>query len=223
MTVGIYIIRNKINNKVYVGKSKNIERRWKQYSYGYRNQNLDYLNQHLLNSMNIHGFDNFEFIIEEECDFNLLPERELFWMIHYNSFDMDYGYNLRLDSSSGMIVHDSTSKKISNRLKVEWNEGVREQHGAKLKESWERNDRSRQEQSERMVKSLTKYLYNIRTEDFELNSISYKELKQLKLHGVLGKFMKYKLNKVQFKGYTIERVLIRNERSTDTARINKIR
>lgn len=211
MTIGIYIIRNKINNKVYIGKSKNIERRWKQYSYGYRNQNSNYLNQHLLNSMNEYGFDNFEFIIQEECEFNLLSERELFWMVHYNSFDMNHGYNLRVDSSSGMIVHDFTSKKISNRLKAEWSEGVRELHGIKLKESWDRNDRSRQEQSDRMAKSLTKYLYNISKDDYQLNSISYKELKKLNLHGVLGKYFKYKLDIVKFKGYIIERVLIKNE------------
>lgn len=211
MTIGIYIIRNKINNKVYVGKSKNIERRWKQYKYGYLNQNLDYLNQHLLNSMNVHGFNNFEFLIQEECEFNLLPERELFWMVHYNSFDTNNGYNLRIDTDSGMITHVSTREKISNRLKIEWSEGVRDLHKVKLKESWERNDRSRQEQSDRMVKSLTKYLYNVSTSDYQLNSISYKELKNLKLHGVLSKFMKYKLDRVEFKGCTIERVLIQNE------------
>ena len=92
MTIGIYIIRNKINNKVYVGKSKNIERRWKQYKYGYRNQNLDYLNQHLLNSMNFHGFNNFEFLIQEECAFNLLPERELFWKKALKT--IEFGYNI---------------------------------------------------------------------------------------------------------------------------------
>lgn len=33
MTVGIYKITNNINNKSYIGQSRNIEKRWKFYSF----------------------------------------------------------------------------------------------------------------------------------------------------------------------------------------------
>ena len=33
MTIGIYKIENKINKKIYVGQSINIEKRWKEHKY----------------------------------------------------------------------------------------------------------------------------------------------------------------------------------------------
>lgn len=38
MTVGIYKITNNINNKCYIGQSRNIEKRWRDHKYS----NLDY-------------------------------------------------------------------------------------------------------------------------------------------------------------------------------------
>lgn len=207
MTTGIYIIQNKINNKVYVGKSINIERRWKQYEYCFRKNKISHINQYLLNSMLLYGYENFNFIVKEECSVSDLSERELFWMNHYKSFDSDYGYNLRVDSSSGMIAHQLTRDKISNRLRNEWKSGIRDLHSEKLKESWNRGDRDRDQQSETMSRALTKYFYKITSESCSL-VVKYKQLREMKLHGVIGKFAKYKCDIVQFKDYTIERILV---------------
>lgn len=209
MDSGIYIIRNKVNNKVYIGKTKNFTKRWKQYLYDFRNQNTDHMNPYLLASMNKHGFNTFEFSVLEYCSIEESSERELYWMLQFDSTNRDFGYNLRMDTSSGMITHELTREKISKRLTREWSEGIRSQHGNKLKESWERGDRDRLEQSDRMSKSLTKYKYILTDKSTgAVSVVLYNELKEIKLHGVISKFHKYKVNIVEFKGFKIERVSI---------------
>lgn len=81
---GIYVIENIVNNKKYVGKSKNVYKRIHQHVSDIlileRNYNE---NPHLLNSVNHHGLDNFKYYIIEEFiqDENLeenLKTRELY-------------------------------------------------------------------------------------------------------------------------------------------------
>lgn len=207
MNSGIYLIRNKVNGKVYVGKTKNFKKRFYQYEYDFRNQRIEHINQYLLSSMNKYGFDNFEFKVIEYCSIELCAEREFFWMNKYQSLNKEKGYNLRSDSSTGMITHPETSLKISNRLKSEWEDGKRELHGDKLKESWDRGDRDRSEQGQRMSDSLTKYHYIvIDINSNEVKTVKYKQLKELGLNGVLGKFAQTKCDNVRFKGFNVERV-----------------
>ena len=82
---GIYVIRNLINQKVYVGKSKNIYKRLHQHLSDIKILERNYNeNPHLLNSVIKYGIDNFDYyVIEyfEESNENLeelLADRELF-------------------------------------------------------------------------------------------------------------------------------------------------
>ena len=115
---GIYCIRNIINNKVYIGKSKNIYQRIQQHIYDLNNNNKKCENDHLRNAWNKYGENFFEYFVLEYLEENekLVSERELYWMKIYNSLDNKKGYNLRSDSDSRMIVHKDTSEKISKRI-----------------------------------------------------------------------------------------------------------
>lgn len=53
MTIGIYQIKNKINGKVYIGQSINIEKRLKRHLNDLRK--LKHRNQHLQNAFNKYG------------------------------------------------------------------------------------------------------------------------------------------------------------------------
>jgi group I intron endonuclease len=133
---GIYAIINRVNNKIYIGKTKNFYKRYHQYLYDIKNKKTEHINTYLLNSIIKHKSENFRFEIIEILNLNkinLFNEKELFWMDIYNSCIKLKGYNLRRDSSTGMIVHEETSKKISERLKKEWLEGIRKDHSKKLK------------------------------------------------------------------------------------------
>lgn len=86
---GIYKITNKLNNKSYIGQSNNIQRRLAEHkSENYRNFHLD---KPLYKSISKNGIENFSFEIIEQCDENILDEREKYWINIYNC--LDNGYN----------------------------------------------------------------------------------------------------------------------------------
>lgn len=205
-SAGIYKITNEVDGKVYIGKTKNFKNRWRQYQYDYENRRSRSLNSYIMNAMLKHGFEKFRFDIVEICDISLCADRELYWMDYYESCDLTKGYNLRRDSSSGMITHPATSEKISNRLKDEWSSGIRSGHSTKMIESWSDKDKSMQ--SAIMTKALTKYNYLLTDANGISITLSYKKLRELDLHRVLGKFLRKNSNVVEYKGYIIERVLL---------------
>lgn len=126
MSIGIYCIRNVITNKRYIGKSKNIEKRFRQHKYLLTsNKNTDKnTNRHLKSSVLKYGIENFEFSILETIttiDENLLSEMELKWIDYYKTLDRSKGYNLRYDSSTKMVCHEETLKMMSDSRKGKLN------------------------------------------------------------------------------------------------------
>jgi hypothetical protein len=88
LSCGIYKITNNINSKSYIGLSKNIEKRWLAHKYNYRHNINDTV---LCKAFNKYGIDNFNFSILELCDKNRLSEREIYWIVKYDSYN--HGYN----------------------------------------------------------------------------------------------------------------------------------
>ena len=66
--IGIYKITNLITNKVYIGQSVDIERRWKQHIESSKNPtNSSYYNQ-LSTDFRYYGIHNFSFEVLETID-----------------------------------------------------------------------------------------------------------------------------------------------------------
>lgn len=110
---GIYKIVNCINNKVYIGQSIDIEKRFNDHKY-----NSDNNIQHpLYNSIRKYTINNFDFLIlDEVADINKLDECEQFWMDYYNSYNPEYGYNLSPTSGGstrGIKLKEEHKRKIS--------------------------------------------------------------------------------------------------------------
>lgn len=209
---GIYCIRNTVNNKVYIGKSKNIYNRIIQHCHKLKIKDADE-NPFLIKSWHKYGRSSFEYFVIEYLELNekLVAERELYWMQHFKSLDKNYGYNLRCDSDSKMIVHESTSKKISERLKKEWAEGVRSEHAKKVSKAWTSNPERMRLQSIEWSKTLTKYTYNIYTlNNILLETCNYKRLKELHLQNVIAAFYRKQTNIIKFKNLLIERIIIKD-------------
>lgn len=88
MHTGIYKYENKINKKIYIGQSVNIEKRYRQHLYCAENS--------IKNKMAIdraiekYGIDNFDFSIVEECRVEDLDDREKYWIAYYNSYKTGY-------------------------------------------------------------------------------------------------------------------------------------
>ena len=104
-TYKIYMHKNKINGKIYVGQTYQVpQERWGCQGKGYRNCTKFY------NAIQKYGWDNFEHIIIEEV---YAPEeadkREQYWINYYNS--VEDGYNL---SYGGNGLHSFSSEHRAN-------------------------------------------------------------------------------------------------------------
>lgn len=86
--IGVYKITNIVNNKVYIGSSFNIKQRWNRHLNELR-QNIHHSSK-LQRSFNIHGKESFIFEIIEECDKNIIIEREQYWINSYDSYHSGY-------------------------------------------------------------------------------------------------------------------------------------
>lgn len=78
MNVGIYKIVNLANNKLYIGSSKCLAKRWYMHKYNLR-KNKHHC-RHLQYSYNKYGESNFRFDIIEECEIENLLIREQFYL-----------------------------------------------------------------------------------------------------------------------------------------------
>ena len=212
---GIYVIKNLVNGKVYVGKSKNCYKRLHQHLYDIKTESRNFNeNIHLLNAFKLYGTDNFTYYIVESFHEDLenleeiLSERELFWMKELKSLDRDFGYNLRYDSQGKCYCSEETSKKISERLKKEWKDGKRKNHSKKLKENWNNNPNRKNQQSKILSSIKTKYTYKLYKDNIFLYDCNFAELTKLGLNNCLSTFNKKKSDDIIFKGYRIIRIKI---------------
>lgn len=91
---GIYMIRNKVDNKIYIGQSVDIKARWRVHLWKLRNN--VHFNNRLQNSWNKYGEDSFEFtILVSSNSFSRyeLNELEEYYILGFNSCDSMFGYN----------------------------------------------------------------------------------------------------------------------------------
>lgn len=173
---GIYCIVNLVNNKVYIGKALDIYRRIKDHITDLNRKNTQKENNYLINSWHKHGKDNFHYLVLEyvEKDENLelnLKKKELYWQMEKNCTNRDKGYNLRLDSSTKMIVHDDTRRKCSESQKRRHQENPNARHeiAEKVKQYWENNPEARADMAIKVSKAKQKY--NFLQYDKEMNLI----------------------------------------------------
>lgn len=98
--IGIYKYTNKINGKIYIGLSNDIQRRIWEHQY-FANCVQD---THFHKALHKYGKENFEFEILETFDDNnreLLGEREKYWIQYYNSYEQGYNETIGGDITNG--------------------------------------------------------------------------------------------------------------------------
>lgn len=157
---GIYCIKNLINNKVYIGKSMNIYERILNHIHLLNRESLNE-NRYLIRSWKKYGKDNFQYIVLEylDRDESVLKERELYWILYYNSIDRNYGYNLRLDTSTSCIVSkDTRTLQSINRIqRYKDKPHLKEQTSKFFSNFWKNNPDILKEMSKKVSKRMTKY------------------------------------------------------------------
>lgn len=107
MTCGIYIIKNTINDKVYVGQSVDIEHRFYAHKYSAMNRRQDSHTQ-IHRAMKTIGVENFYYEILEECPIESLDEREIYYIDKFDSYVN--GYNMTLGGEGN--AHETNGRAI---------------------------------------------------------------------------------------------------------------
>lgn len=105
--VGIYIIKNKYNNKVYIGQSVDVEYRICNHFSKLKYNRHD--NEHLQRAYNKHP-ECFEWELLEKCNEAELDDKEIYYIKLYDSTNDEKGYN---KSHGGQSTHRATAETRS--------------------------------------------------------------------------------------------------------------
>lgn len=106
----VYAHINKINGKIYIGQTKNINRRWRSNGIEYEKSTYFY------NAILEYGWDNFEHVIlqsglsKKEAD-----EYEIYYIDYYHSKYNENGYNIR--EGGNRQLSKETRQKLSQIAK----------------------------------------------------------------------------------------------------------
>lgn len=112
----IYKITNVVNNKIYIGKAKDLKKRINQHikaaqAWKYQDENnLGHKHKsRLYPAMNLYGYDNFIVdVIESNISENILNEREKYWISYFNTIDDKIGYNIASGGNGGNLFKNLT-------------------------------------------------------------------------------------------------------------------
>lgn len=115
---GIYKIVCTTNNKIYIGSSLNIKKRWRYHVQDLKRGN--HRNSHLQRAWNKYGSEMFKFlIIEIVPKSENLINREQYWLDTLESYNDSVGFNIckTAESHLGHRWTDEQKKRHSTRIK----------------------------------------------------------------------------------------------------------
>lgn len=92
----IYVIRNTINNKVYIGQTRtSVSQRWSEHL-----RHTKYGDQVINRAMRKYGVDKFYIETLEICEVSELDKREIYYIDLYDSVDKSKGYNVSIGGNT---------------------------------------------------------------------------------------------------------------------------
>jgi len=122
--IGVYKITN-IKNQIYIGSSKNIEKRFKQYKYLRTNEQ-----QKLRNSIIKYGYETHRFEVIEETKLDELLIKERYYCLMFNVLDRN---NLNLKIPKLGEKNKCYSQDVLNKMsKIHNGKKLSEEHKLKL-------------------------------------------------------------------------------------------
>lgn len=168
----VYMHKNKINGKVYIGITKrNPQYRW--------NDGKGYNNQYFKKAIQKYGFDNFEhLILYKNLTQKEAEQKEIELISYYKSSERNFGYNI---SKGGMVNNGVPCKEETKQKISKANRGIKngmygkhhtEEEKKKISEASKKLWKN-QEHRKRMLKLL-----NNNRHDFEKGHIPWNKGKK---------------------------------------------
>lgn len=117
MTYHIYILQNKVNYKIYIGQTNNLNKRRREHK---AKDRLTTKRSPLYQAIQKYGFDNFEMIELENFKSPLeADESEEFWIQFFESRNREFGYNLAAGGKVNRgFNHSEKFKKEQSERKI---------------------------------------------------------------------------------------------------------
>jgi len=112
---GVYKIQNLVNNKCYIGSTTGVLK-YRCITHRCHLRHNRHSNQHLQNSWNKYGEDNFEFSVLEMCDIDRCVNREQYYI---DTLNPEYNINKFANSTFGYKHTKEAKEKISNAFSGE--------------------------------------------------------------------------------------------------------
>lgn len=113
----IYKITNSLNNKIYIGRTKNPAYRKRQHLSIGLNPERSSRSQKIHLAIKEIGHENFTFEVFEKWDnYYIACERELYWINFYHSDDDNFGYNDKIGPSGTPVLSEEDRKRLSLRM-----------------------------------------------------------------------------------------------------------
>lgn len=109
--IGIYLITNNANGKMYVGQSYNVNKRL--YEHKRKLKENSHCNEHLQSAWNKYGEDAFSFEVLEECGKEHIDELERWYIKELQTQDRTKGYNSEGGGRTCQEVSAETRMKLS--------------------------------------------------------------------------------------------------------------
>ena len=126
---GIYKLTNRLNGKIYIGKTVDYERRMNEY----RNRKSTEKSSRykIMKIIDKYGFENFDCELIHECDEDDLDYYEMYYINYFKSYMKKYGYNSSHKKSDGKIGLNRTTKALMRKSHI----GLKETSDTKRKKS----------------------------------------------------------------------------------------
>lgn len=113
----IYIIRNTVNNKVYIGQTKiSVTTRWQEHL-----RHAKYGDQVINRAMRKYGIDKFYVETLEICNIDVIDYREMYYIDLYDSTNKSRGYNVSIGGKTPKFKRKALS--ISTLVDLYKNQG----------------------------------------------------------------------------------------------------
>jgi group I intron endonuclease len=186
MTYYIYKITNKVNGKIYIGKTKNPEKRLKQHINASKRKKTK-----LYNAMNKYGVNNFSIEIIDRCDDNTVNIMEIDYIKKYDTINK--GYNITIGGEGGdTFTNLNEDEKEKRRLKSR-RAGIEINNRSEVRQFLVENGKKLWENEEYVNKVLTNHKKAVTSDEYrkkqsEISKVfsNTPEMKKLRSENALG-------------------------------------